>query len=113
MTAVESGYASTSLKKIIHDHTGPDFVQTVLRLESAPSVGLWREENIIPVYLLDNISTINELSYESFSDRRISFKNQCDFCEKIGATVDCSQCRKAKLCNNKCPESASASHKYF
>ena len=101
------------LKNRIHDHTGPDFVQTVLFLEHAPSLGLSREEHSIPVYILDNFSYNNEMAYESFSDRKISFENRCDFCEQKGASVDCSKCRKAKYCNFKCLESASARHKNF
>ena len=65
-----SGYTLV-MKNLIHDHTGPDFVQTILKSEGEQEtmpVKFNRDLNKIPVIVMDNLSYNNDLSYGSIAD---------------------------------------------
>ena len=81
------------MKNLIHDHTGPDFVQTVFKSEGEQQMTPFfnKEANRVPVLVMDNLSYNNDLSYGSIADWRVSMERPCGFCNKKGAENLCQR----------------------
>ena len=104
------------MQNLIHDHTGPDFIQTVLKSEGEQEmmpVKFNKEINRVPVIVLDNLSFNNDLSYGSIADWRISMERPCSFCDKKGAENLCQRCNKVVYCCDQCLTSDEQNHKTF
>ena len=93
------------MKNMIHDHTGPDIVQTSYlseKQEQQDHVGLDRTVNSIPIMIFNNFSYNNELSYGSVSEWRVSVEKPCHFCNRANPQLECKKCRKVMYCNETC-----------
>ena len=104
------------MKNLIHDHTGPDFVQTLFKSEGDQGMisFLNREANSVPVLVMDNLSYNNDLSYGSIADWRVFAEERpCGFCSKEEATILCNRCNKVFYCNDQCQASDRKDHKTF
>ena len=105
------------MKNLIHDHTGPDFVQTVLKSEGEQHrmpIKFNREENSVPVLVMDNLCYNNDLSYGSIADWRVFVEERpCGFCSKEEARILCNRCNKVFYCNDQCQASNRQDHQTF
>ena len=106
---------SVVMKNLIHDHTGPDFVQTVFKSEGEQEQLRFfnKEANRAPVLVMDNLSYNNDLSYGSIADWRVSMERPCGFCNKKGAGNMCQRCTRVVYCNDRCQTSDRRDHKAF
>ena len=118
------------MKNIIHDHTGPDIIQTAFLRESQeemmhriqaslqrggiqiPSL-LNREDNSVPIMVMDNVSYNNQLSYGSIEDWNVPFEKPCNFCNDPKAKLHCKRCRKVKYCSERCLNKDKFTHETF
>ena len=106
----------------IHEHTGPDFVQTRYVSESEELCNRRRgfqeytdKKNRVPILLLNNLCYNNELQYASFEDTRIFASDRCHFpkCNKPNAKLLCKYCRYTKYCNLNCLKQHEQAHTSF
>ena len=105
------------MKNLIHDHTGPDFVQTLFKSEGEQEtmpIKFDREANRVPVLMMDNLSYNNDLSYGSIADWRVFMEERnCGFCSKEEAQILCKRCNKVFYCNDQCQARHVQDHKTF
>jgi len=105
---------TTVMKNLIHDHTGPDIVQTVFLSESQNQIPLLnREANRVPVMVMDNISYNNDLSHGSIDDWKTGRERPCSYCNGSPAHLVCTKCRKVKYCRETCKKVDRGNHETF
>ena len=89
----------------IHDHTGPDIVQTRYLSENQENVhhALTDTYNREPVLTLDNLCYNNELQYADFEDMKLFSSKRCHLpsCGGKGKFV-CKKCLYVYYCSKHC-----------
>ena len=105
----------------IHDHTGPDVIQTRYYKEHLDEqlkrlIGrsdLTPELNKEPILLLDNVSYNNNIHYNGMGEWKIFSNGKCDLCQSIKARMRCQKCLYTSYCSNTCLNLHRRSHEEF
>ena len=109
-------FTSTLIKNnIIHDHTGPYFVQTSLFTEQPETWLLddqFRSNHSNPAIMFSNKTYNNDLSYVDVSEMIVSCE-KCHYCNKQNAGLACEDCGKVFYCNRICMMHGYKSHEIF
>ena len=105
----------------IHDHTGPDVIQTRYYKEQLEEqmkrlVGrsdLTSELNKEPILLLDNVSYNNNIHYSGMGEWKIFSNGKCDLCQSLKARIRCLECFYTSYCSKTCLNLHRKSHEDF
>ena len=105
----------------IHDHTGPDVIQTryfkehldeqLKRLTGRSD--LTSELNKEPILLLDNVSYNNNIHYSGMGEWKIFSNGKCDLCQGFKAKIRCQKCLYTAYCSQNCLNLHRRSHEDF
>ena len=121
------------MRNSIHDHTGPDIVQTVLVSETEESEvhfmmelmdkmkilngvkipTLSREKNMAAAKMMGNISYNNELFLGTTDDKIVGLERNCSFCNRVGAALVCPKCSKVIYCDIRCKDRDKIHHSAY
>ena len=108
-------------KNEIHDHTGPDVIQTRYFKEHLDEqlkklIGrsdLTSELNREPILLLDNISYNNNIHYSGMGEWKIFSNGMCELCQSRKAKMRCQKCLYTSYCSKTCLNLHRKSHEDF
>ena len=114
-------YQTLLTRNQIHDHTGPDVMQTRYAYEYQEEqmkavtgkYVLTSSSNKVPILLLDNVSYNNNIHYSGISEWTIFSTGRCDMCQSARARLKCQICLYVTYCSRKCLELHKESHQEF
>ena len=116
------------MRNSIHDHTGPDIVQTVFISEKMMEMELRdkmkilndmtiqtlsREKNMAAAKMMGNISYNNELFLGTTDDKIVGLERNCSFCNRPGAAMVCPKCSKVIYCDVRCKDRDKIHHSAY
>ena len=85
------------MRNSIHDHTGPDIVQT----------------GMAAAKMMGNISYNNELFLGTTDDKIVGLERNCSFCNRPGAAMVCPKCSKVIYCDFRCKDRDKIHHSAY
>ena len=114
------------MRNSIHDHTGPDIVQTVFPSEFEAELRdkmkilngmkiptLSREKNMEAAKMMGNVSYNNELCLGTTDDIIVGLERNCSFCNRPGAAMVCPKCSKVIYCDFRCKDRDKIHHSAY
>ena len=114
-------YQTLLARNQIHDHTGPDVMQTRYYNETQEDqmkartgkYSLTSSSNKVPILLLENISYNNNIHYSGISEWIIFSSGRCDMCQSSRARLKCQACLYVSYCSRKCLQLHREAHQEF
>ena len=114
-------YQTLLMRNQIHDHTGPDVMQTRFYQEGEEEqmkkltgkYALISSSNKVPILLLENISYNNNIHYSGISEWIIFSSGRCDMCQSSRARLKCQVCLYVSYCSRKCLHLHREAHQEF
>ena len=114
-------YQTLLARNQVHDHTGPDVLQTRYyhegQEEDVKAVTgnhfLTSSSNKVPILLLDNIFYNNNIHYSGMSEWKIFSSGRCDLCQNSKAKLKCQICLYVSYCSRNCLELHKEAHQEF